>query len=237
MTKSMFVPRVFRGRGIFSALLAVFSFVNFVDAELMLRPPGLEDGDQYRLVFTTSETTTSLSGDIEFYNDFVQTTADAAPIVGSWGLDWTALMSTQDVNVRTNTETTSEDLEVPVYRIDGLPVAFEYSRLYASSGARLLNPLSITELETLPSLPDVWTGTLFGGLTALAPVRVIVTSGIVGSVSADAWNQAGSLPASGQAHLYAISNVITVPEPNSAAVMFWSLSTFCFSTRRNQKVR
>ena len=105
-------------------------FVNFVEAELMLRPPGLENGDQYRLVFTTSETTTALSGDIEFYNDFVQSVADAAPIVGSWGLEWKALMSTRDVNIRVNTDTEPGDPDVPIYRVDGLPVADGYGHLY-----------------------------------------------------------------------------------------------------------
>ena len=76
-----------------SALMVVSSFVSFVEAELMLRPPGLEDGDQYRLMFTTSRLTDAVSGDPQYYDDFVQSVADDAPIVGSWNVDWQAFMA------------------------------------------------------------------------------------------------------------------------------------------------
>ena len=224
-----------------SALMALFSFVNFVEAELMLRPPGLEDGDQYRLVFITAGSTSALSGDIEFYNDFVQAAADAAPVVGSWGLDWKAMISTEDVNVRVNTETTDDDVDVPIYRVDGLQVVFDYGHLYGFgefSGRPFLNPISLTVLETLASLPNVWTGTTSFGQTGRAPPNNLVDGGIPGSPSQiDAWRTAGVLDARGQAHLYAISNVITVPEPKCAVIPFWSFASFCFTALRTSKVR
>ena len=66
MTKLMLLTRISWTSQVLSALMALFSFVNFVEAELMLRPPGLEDGDRYRLMFTTSRLIDAVSGDPQF---------------------------------------------------------------------------------------------------------------------------------------------------------------------------
>ena len=55
---------------------------SLLHAEAIRQPPGLMQSDQYRLAFVTSTKTTAESSDIEFYNAFVQATADAAPEVG-----------------------------------------------------------------------------------------------------------------------------------------------------------
>ena len=110
--------------------LALFSFVNFVEAELMLRPPGLEDGDQYRLMFTTSRLTDAVSGDPQFYDDFVQSVADDAPIVGSWNVEWQAFMAVGSVEISERVGIGETDESVPVYRVDGELFVDGYQAFY-----------------------------------------------------------------------------------------------------------
>ena len=75
-------------------LFVVLTSACLVNAEPIRQPPDLEPGDQYRLAFVTSTTTTATSPDIETYNAFVQATADAAPI-GDWGFAWYAIAQTE----------------------------------------------------------------------------------------------------------------------------------------------
>ena len=225
-----------------SLVLALCSFINVVNAELMLRPPGLEDGDQYRLVFTTSETTAALAVDIAFYNDFVQGAADAAPVVGSWELEWKALMSTTDVNVRVNTETEPGDLDVPIYRVDGLMVADGYEHLYGNTISVYHNPMGLTELDSVPSTSrSAWTGTLLGGRTGRAPRGGTrsVTTGISLATATDLAIQLGdTLSGAQQARLYAISEVITaVPEPSAAVLLPWLLPAAWVLRSSRQEMR
>ena len=135
MTRSM-LPSVSCASQVLATLLVLFSFVSFVDAELMLRPPGLEPGDQYRLMFTTSETTDAVSPDIDFYDNFVQSLADDAPVVGTWGLDWQAFISVPGLGARDHTGTTPEEPikdpiafpvdGIPLYRVDGKRIVGSY---------------------------------------------------------------------------------------------------------------
>ena len=104
-----------------SALMALFSFVNVVDAEIIIPPPGLEPGDQYRLIFTTSQRRDATSSDINVYNDFVQSVADSSPELAALDSEWRALASTEDVLAIDNTRTnfSQEGLGLPIYRVDG----------------------------------------------------------------------------------------------------------------------
>ena len=98
--------------------------------EVMLVPRGIGPGDQYRLAFVTSAVRDATSTDINVYNEFVQSVADAAPVVGSWGLEWRVIGSTEAVDARDNTETNPlTDETVPIYRVDGSRYAVGYSQL------------------------------------------------------------------------------------------------------------
>ena len=204
-----------------SALMALFSFVQHLNAQLTLLPPGLEPGDQYRLMFTTSATTDALSPDIDFYDDFVQSLADDAPVVGTWGLDWQAFISVPSQKATDHTETTPEmpikdpfDFPVdgiPLYRVDGERIVGSYFDFFFWGHD---NSLDITELGTAPATSFAWTGTLNNGNGGFPAGYSggITTQGRITAKSGSAI-QAQQFRSTAQAHLYAISELITVPEP------------------------
>jgi len=115
----------------------------------------------YRLIFTTSQVRDGTSTDIEDYNAFVQSVADAAPVVGSWDLEWKALVSTSDVDARDNTGTNPiEDGEgLPIFRIDGERWVRDNFDLWGDgidpirSQQPFFSPLDITELGTPSEIP------------------------------------------------------------------------------------
>ena len=111
------------------ALIALLAWTTSVcHAQLILPPEGLEPGDQYRLIFTTSQKRDATSSNIEDYNNFVQSVADSSPEVASWGLEWKAVAATMEVDARTNTGlVVDESSEIPVYRIDGMRMADNYA--------------------------------------------------------------------------------------------------------------
>ena len=59
----------------YSFALVLFITASNANATLLLQPPGLDFGDQYRLVFVTSTTRNAESSAIADYNTFVQTAA------------------------------------------------------------------------------------------------------------------------------------------------------------------
>ena len=141
-------------------LLSVSCFVAHAQAvDLVRQPPELKRGDQYRLIFTTSQGRDTTSSNIADYNDFVQSVADAAPEVGTWDLQWTAMASTASVDARDNTETNPlvYGVGVPIYRVDGQRFVNNYEGLWGDiadgvpvEGAQRLplTDLAITELGT-----------------------------------------------------------------------------------------
>ena len=221
-----------------SALMAVFTLANFVHAELMLRPPGLEDGDQYRLMFTTSRLTDAVSGDPQFYDDFVQSVADDAPVVGSWNVEWQAFMAVGGLEIQERIDPGEGDEPIPVYRVDGELLIGDYLSFFGSSNTGLSVPLTITELETEPTF-RAWTGTLANGRSGFAPngdpFRQI-TVGSPNSLDASAFFDAGGPgPLANQlSAVYAISEVLTVPEPSlsSQVSLFFLFSVLLLRGRR-----
>ena len=81
-------------------------------------------GDQYRFVFHTSATRTADSNDIEVYNAWVQSLADASTVynIGADdGVTWKAIGSTDEVDARDNTSTNPEvdGVGCAIYLLDG----------------------------------------------------------------------------------------------------------------------
>ena len=103
------------------ATFLTFSFVNVLHAEVIVQPPDLEPGDQYRLIFTTSQRRDATSRDIDVYNDFVQSAADSSPQLAALGIEWRVMAQTPAVSLRDNSMTRfdEQDLGLPVYRVDG----------------------------------------------------------------------------------------------------------------------
>lgn len=210
--------------------------------QLILQPPGLNPGDQYRLVFMTSTVRDATSGDIEEYNEFVQSTADAAPVVGVWGLEWKAIVSTVDISARDNTQTDATLEEgLPVYRLDGELVWRDNEHLWETEMGDVevqLSSFALTELGTMPDQESslFWAGNRPDGSSPqILPGtgQSIALGQAIGSVGhplgLDKWNveiEQTEL----QFPMLAISEVITVvPEPECSAALL--LITFLYAVR------
>ncbi|NNC55452.1 MAG: hypothetical protein HKO07_07010, partial [Pseudomonadales bacterium] len=87
-------------------------------APLVVVPPGLNTGDEYRLAFLTqgwtsgSASTTpgtgirdALATDINDYNAWVTSYAEHDPFLDNLGTTWAAIASTETVDARDNTGT------------------------------------------------------------------------------------------------------------------------------------
>ena len=87
-----------------------------VPADWALKPADLGAGEQFRLIFVSATGRDALSTDIADYNTFVTTRAAAGvTAIQTYADDFTALVSTESVNARTNTLTRATDTDVPIY--------------------------------------------------------------------------------------------------------------------------
>ena len=136
--------------------------ISSADAVTILQPEGLESGDEYRLMFVTSDRRNATSADIADYDAFVQSLADAAPEVGSWGLTWQAVVSTPTIDARDHIGSNPEvSAGVPIYRLNGTQIFDNYSHMWDDSLIIDERGLQITELgRKLPfSLDRHWNRT------------------------------------------------------------------------------
>ena len=98
-----------------------------------LVPPGLEAGDNFRILFVTSsdaEAEMAKSDDIADYNDYVQSVAKTN---SELDLIWFRILgSTEDTSARDNTNTNpeSDGTGEPIYYMLGDKVADDYADLY-----------------------------------------------------------------------------------------------------------
>ena len=209
-----------------------------------LYPPGLERGDQYRLFFTTSESRDATFSNINIYNEFVQSVADAAPVVGSWDIEWNAVISTRRVDARDNTGT-NDDVDpvgAPIYLLDGSLYARTNFDLW-NEEANLNVTIGLTELGTiLPIVPDgpngedgviqVWTGSNENGV-AFAPAGQGLVSIGAASTTGAAQFSFTSLPPIVDRPLYAMSEVLTVPEPGFGWCLWPALLIVLLKSRQS----
>ncbi len=217
-------------------LIALLAWTTSVcHAQVVLQPEGLEPGDQYRLIFTTSVKRDATSSNIEDYNNFVQSVADSSPEVAAWGLEWKAIASTPTVDAVTNTETDwrVED-GVPIYRVDGVLAYEDNHDLWVNGPGQLPHTvfLDLDELGRTISPENgppengkviVFTGTASTGVAAPAGLP-IDQRGLGGShVGNIGWARSTSpgtrfgidaVAAGLPNHFYAISqSLVAVPEP------------------------
>ena len=108
-----------------------------VPANWDLIPTGLGAGDEFRLLFVTSNKYTPIDysplADIARYNGFVQEAAGGGhPDIQSSSSGFRTLISTRDVDARDNTATTptTDDRGVPIYWVDGPRAAADYADFY-----------------------------------------------------------------------------------------------------------
>ena len=83
-------------------------------------PADIGAGERFRLMFGSSTHRDATSTDIAVYNTFVRTVAAAAGLtaVQTYAGDFTALVSTESVNARANTQTRATDTDAPIYWVD-----------------------------------------------------------------------------------------------------------------------
>ena len=158
--------------GVTTKIYTATVYQTTVPGTIITVPPGLNPGDQYRLVFVTSGTTYGNVRDnaaltsIGYFNTFGANAAAAVPTLNALATTWKAVVSTNSTaNVQTdakaNTLTRTADPDAPIYNLDGLRVASGNASLWANT---LEHPINVTELGGGPPAdPRVHTGTLSGG--------------------------------------------------------------------------
>ena len=143
-----------------------------VPADWALKPADLAAGEQFRLMFVSSTTRDALSTDIADYNTFVSTRAAAGvTAMQTYADDFTALVSTESVNARTNTLTRATDTDAPIYRARSGTVsandrvADDYADFY--DGTWPTSALGYDESGTLVNIGLLyfWTGMNVDGTT------------------------------------------------------------------------
>ena len=194
-----------------------------------------------------------MSRNIEDYNMFVQEVADKSPELDQLGLVWRAVASTRGEDARDNTETSPlVSVGVPIYRVDGVLFAEDNENLWGFfdengdqiDSAHVLSTLDVDEFgskilqKTDVEGLAVWvhTGTLEDGTSArtssLGPPRVTVTPAAAINSYFNAGFHGGSEL---KLHSFAMSSIITVPEPNGYARLL--LGVICLLRQRGSRGR
>ena len=233
------------------ACLPVYATTYFSGTSIPI-PTGLVQGDEFQLVFVTSETYTGASTNISDYNTDVTISAnEATSLVDGLGITWSALVSTAAVNVFSNIVNTSPSLT----NFEGI---FDLAGNFVADGTEttakgmyyggLQNPMDITEYGTSTNY-NVWTGTSQLGGTAYSGQYALGTatpfSGLSG-VTNTQWTEAYIISAGSALKLYAISNALYLgpgsmletqapaPEPATIGMTLLGLAACYLATRRKR---
>jgi len=174
-------------------------------------PAGLNPGDQYRLIFVSSNGTArdGTSTNIADYNDFVLGIANAVPGINTLGASWFAILSTAATSAVTNIGTSTSS--VGIYLLDGTTkVADGTAGLF---GSALLAKVNMDEQGNIGISKFAFTGSNADGTSsATEPVgasRVIIGNS---NFTDGQWLAKSDDPAAHTGEVYyAISSVLTVP--------------------------
>ena len=187
--------------------------VSFASAAPITTPGGLVNGDQYRLVFVTSQSRNAFSNSIANYNSWVSGIANGVTELAALGTTWMAIGSTAAVDARDNIGANPNvSTGVPIYLLDGsTKVADNNADLWDGTLDAGINVFENGNIAAM-GLP-VWTGTddsgvaQNGGIGALGMVRP--RTGAAG-FDTFRWTNNGHADDERIAPLYAISGIITV---------------------------
>ncbi len=198
------------------------------NAAFVFTPPSsLAAGASYRLVFVSDLKTTATNSSISFYNNLVNTEAQAN--LGLPSTSWTAIASTALVSATSNTSCgTICDATVPIFLTDGVTeIALSTNSLF---GGGILNIINETSAAQTAVSSYVWTGSTSLGVGPTG--AQLGATGNVGTYGSDYYSSSEVLNyAQGSTTtslpLYAISGVLTVsgvpsvpvPEPASAGIL------------------
>jgi hypothetical protein len=243
---SMAMPRVRTAGPLVSILVGL---TEAAWAAPLTLPPGLDPGEQYRLVFVTSVGHDATSANIAVYNQFVSDVANSEPALAALGTTWTAIASTYHsdggpgtgVDARDNTHTNrdrSSDPDLSIYNLAGDLIASTKQDLWDGSiGTAIL----YDEHGSVPSESYVWTGTQFQGLGVSGPVvgamgyPTEVRLGHSNASDLD-WIQGDSANWTSSFPLYAMSGVlIAIPEPDTAVLLAMGFAGLAWGARRHRR--
>ncbi len=175
-------------------------------------------GDTYRLVFCTEDVYQATSTNISTYNAYVQADAEAACL---GDVTWYCIGSTATVDAVDNTVTTGTDTDGAFFLMDGSTTAASNIAEFWGSSWAGSEAIDLNENGATPSTGSIttgyaawnatWTGTAGNG-TASNPLGGGTTKGGIASGAATAaqWIARFSDTDSKYAHLYAMSEVLTV---------------------------
>ena len=210
-------------------------------ADIVISPPGLNIGDQYRLVFVTSGTRDALSSDIAVYNSFVTAQANQNAVLSALNTTWTVIGSTATVDARDNTGTNFEtSVGVPIYNLQGQLNANNNADLWDGN---LVNPIRFNQVG-LEDFTTVFTGTDTNGVKSDS-FGIFYLNGLNGSAGglssgtiAGAWVSQFLSENDQQRSFYAMSSVLTVtavPEPSALILVGVCLCTGAWGRLRRKK--
>ena len=183
------------------------------------------------MVFVTSSVTTAISSNISYYDNFVSSVASLAGLgtYKSEPVSWQVIGSTAAISANAPGRNSAAASTSPIYRLDGLRVA--------NSGAALwnnlwINPINVTETFQILNVP-VWTGSTPGGSVECCDYglggAVNVAFGFSFALAAGG---AGIGPRDAITSVYAISSILTVPEPTAIMIFSVGLGSLAWSQRR-----
>jgi len=204
-------------------------------------PPGLNLGDQYRLVFVTSSVRDATSSNIDDYNAFVSGVAAGVPQLAAVGTTWRAIGSTATIDARDNTDTNPAiSVGVPIFQLTGLRVAVDNADLW---DATIEN--SIRSENGANQFNFIWTGTRSDGAGDLGDTITHlgqIDPWVGGFNNTDlSWIQNGIRFRGESWSLYGLSGVLTiVPEPGTIILLGIGVTVVVvghFRCRRHRRLR
>ena len=130
-----------------------------VPGDWPLVPPGLSNGDSFRLLFITDAPRTARSSDISVYNDWIQNQVAAGHTdIRDYSAGFRVVGSTNDVDARDNTGTTftAANPGVPIYWLNGPKAVDHYEDFYDGDWDDEVNQRD--EFGDPRDISEVWTG-------------------------------------------------------------------------------
>ncbi len=203
--------------------IAIRDLTELVPFDWSLAPQDIEAGEDFRVIFATSNERDATSSEIGTYEQFVRdrVASHGHSDLRTYRDHITVLGSTDAVAARdlTATSHTTSDPGVPIYWLDGLRVADHYKDFYDGSWS---NGPSVTD-ETGGShsgaLNDVFTGTntdgakgtSFGDVTTLGSAEVTV--GTPNARGSEIFS--GTVAQTDEEYFYGLSYVLRITEPDA----------------------
>lgn len=221
-------------------LLAFASFAPILHATAVTVPSGLAPGENYRIIFGTSTTTSASQGFIGYYNDFVTTAANLDAGLASLGTTWVVLGSTVQVNALENANLSTNDTATKFFNTRGELIAIGVSGINGLYGGFQNVHFNIIYTEAGNDVMDtlgnrlVWTGTSEFG-TALLPFGNDGVYHGAPFAPTSIWTAQSIANRNAQFPVYGISGVLTAPEvPEPGTLVLTALAVAALLRHRNR---